>query len=125
MTKFELPKIEFITSTEEEILNNNLSEIVDQYTKMYLTKKEQILTQKVMEKLNNRIKELEEQCIAFENERKGLLLHIDELEENRDRLEEENKKLKENRDKAIQYLKDNHEYQEDLCDECIEILKKY
>lgn len=60
--------IPLIDKKDIEKINNNLSEIVDEYTSLYLTEREQILTQEVMKKLNNKIKDLEKRiknCEAY------------------------------------------------------------
>jgi vacuolar-type H+-ATPase subunit I/STV1 len=60
--------IPLIDKEDIEKINNNLSEIVDDYTSLYLTEREQILTQEVMKKLNDKIKDLEQRiknCEAY------------------------------------------------------------
>ena len=60
--------IPLINKEDIEKINNNLSEIVDEYTSLYLTEREQILTQEVMKKLNNKLKDLEQRiknCKAY------------------------------------------------------------
>ena len=60
--------IPLIDKEDIEKINNNLSEIVNDYTNLYLTEREQILTQEVMKKLNNEIKDLKQRiknCEAY------------------------------------------------------------
>ena len=45
--------IPLIDKEDIEKINNNLSEIVNEYTSLYLTEREQILTQEVIKKLWN------------------------------------------------------------------------
>lgn len=60
--------IPLIDKEDIEKINNNLSEIVNDYTSLYLTEREQILTQEVMKQLNNEIKDLKQRiknCEAY------------------------------------------------------------
>lgn len=69
MTTFKMKTtIPLIDKEDIEKINCNLSEIVDEYTNLYLTEREEILKQEVMKQLNNKIKDLEQRiknCKAY------------------------------------------------------------